>query len=172
MSSVSQKTDRGHLLVSRGSYLKFLVPRTSVMLPLHGLPFLFRGVVMKPWLISCGHCCNDSLPTTWRAVSASRCVLSQWLVCCIHQEFTRKMGTVHWPQWELYGVCWSMIIRLSSSLSRIPGESQSFLNDPHTLLKGHGIENTLIQLPPNFTGRPFLTIKKWEGLWRTYATFL
>jgi hypothetical protein len=34
--------DLGHLLGSRANCLKYLGPRTSVMLPLHGLPFLFK----------------------------------------------------------------------------------------------------------------------------------
>jgi hypothetical protein len=44
--------DFGHVLAS-WSCPKFLRPRTYVMLLLHGLPFVFMCVVMKPWLISC-----------------------------------------------------------------------------------------------------------------------
>jgi hypothetical protein len=43
------------------------------------------------------------------------------LVCCIHQEVTRKMATVHWPQWGVCAVCWNVIVRLSSSFSLYSG---------------------------------------------------
>jgi hypothetical protein len=75
----------------------------------------------------------DSLiATTYRVVSASLCILSQKTVCCTHQDFTRKMTTMHWPQWGVCAVCWSVIVQLSSYLSLYSRWVWSFLNDRHT----------------------------------------
>jgi hypothetical protein len=39
------------------------------------------------------------------------------LVRWIHQEVTREMAMVHWLQWGVCEVCWSVIAQLPSSIS-------------------------------------------------------
>jgi hypothetical protein len=39
-------------------------------------------------------------------------VPNNWFAASIRN--TRKVATVHWPQWGVYGACWSVIVWLSS----------------------------------------------------------
>jgi hypothetical protein len=77
--------------------------------------------------------------TTCRVVSVSSWILSQWLVCWIHQEVTRLMATVYWPQWRVCGMCWSVIVWLYHLSVFISSESQSFLNDPLNMWLNCGV---------------------------------
>jgi hypothetical protein len=127
--------DCSHVLPSRGSCPKSLGPRTSIMLPLHGLPFLFRGVITKPLLVSWA--IPMMIPWWWLAewcLQVGAHYLKFWCAASM-----RKLPE-GW-QWctDLSGEhvqCATVSLRSCHHLSAcIPGESQSFLNEPHTIKK-------------------------------------
>lgn len=78
------------------------------------------------------HALKDSLATK-NSMYKSVCTVSKTgFVCCIHQEVTRKMAVVHWPQWGGWSM-WNMLKCNYAAIiiitACVPGEPQSFLNN-------------------------------------------